>query len=66
MISDPGSLRQGASSVRRLPASSHDLAASYRLRRGLQASTQLMAVIAMSFAAVVLFFTVAGVVEATK
>jgi hypothetical protein len=61
MISDPGSNREGASAVLRLPASSHDLAASDRLRRGLEGSTQLMAVIAMSFAAVVLVFTVIAV-----
>ena len=58
MISDAGSRDEGALSVLRLPASSDDLAASTRLRRGLEGSTQLMAVIAMSFAAVVLFFTV--------
>lgn len=61
MISDPRSRHGGASSVLRLPAASDDLAAAQRLRRGLEASTQLMATIAMSFAAVVLFFTVTAV-----
>ncbi len=61
MNSDRGAIREGALSLLRLPVSSHDLAASDRLRRGLRGSTQLMAVIAMSFAAVVLVFTIAGV-----
>ena len=52
---------QALLSLRRVPASSDDDAAVERLRRGLENATQLLAIIAMAFAAVVLALTISAV-----